>query len=89
MCSPGMQRQPSSGVTPRTGPFGQMMSPMSQQAYIKQKPLTSTEQEQRRSQSMAWEASGASGVNPYETLPRGRMEDYNKMKIRRSPYARA
>ena len=66
-----------------------MFPMMSQQAYVKRKPLTATEQEQRRSQSMAWEAGGGTGQNPYEILPMGRMADYNRMKIPRSPYARA
>jgi hypothetical protein len=54
------------------------------QAYLKKKPLTSQEQEQRRSQSVAWEAGGGTGTNPYENLPEGRMKGFANFKIQRN-----
>lgn len=86
MCNPSMQRQPSSGPNaPRpngTGLFGNRPSDM--QAYLKKKPLTAQEQEQRRSESMAFEAGGFSGPNPYETLPQSRMEGFSQFKIQQN-----
>ena len=80
MCNPG-QRQAQT-QTPRAGLFGNRPSEM--QAYLKQKPLTSQEQEQRRSESMAFEAGGFSGPNPYETLPQSRMEGFSQFRIQQN-----
>ena len=93
MCSPGMQRRNLAAQTSAPRADTGMM-----QAYLKKKPLTAQEQEQRRSESMAFEAGGFSGTNPYETLPQSRMEGFSQFKIQQNrrrmsagapPYARA
>lgn len=101
MCNPSMQRQSSqfrqTPETPEQTAARQRRLQREQQMYLKKKPLTAQEQEQRRSESMAFEAGGFSGANPYETLPKSRMEGFQQFRIQRQrqalsgapPYARA
>ena len=78
MCSPGQRRTPAAQTSAPQADTGMM------QAYLKKKPLTAQEQEQRRSESMAFEAGGFSGPNPYETLPQSRMEGFSQFKIQQN-----
>lgn len=79
MCNPSMQRRTPAAQTSAPQADTGMM-----QSYLKTKPLTAQEQEQRRSQFMAWEAGGGTGTNPYETLPQGRMEGFSQFKIQQN-----
>lgn len=83
MCGP--QQQGSQG--------GAMFQPMTserwQQMQVRRRPLTAQEEEQRRSQSMAWQASGAKGEDPYKYLPQARLDRLPRMPMRRGMYGRA
>lgn len=78
MCSPGQRQTRAAQTSAPQADTGMM------QAYLKKKPLTAQEQEQRRSESMAFEAGGFSGPNPYETLPQSRMEGFSQFKIQQN-----
>lgn len=49
-----------------------------QQMSVRRKPLTAQEEEQRRSQSMAWRASRTEGEDPYKILPQARLDKIKK-----------
>lgn len=62
-----------------------------EQMELRRKPLTAQEQEQRRSQSMAWRETRSEGTNPYERLPQSRLAIVNQRRqtmMRRGPYGR-
>lgn len=66
-----------------------MTSERWQQVQVRRRPLTAQEEEQRRSQSMAWRASRTEGEDPYKILPQARLDRLPRMPMRRGMYGRA
>lgn len=66
--------------TPAAAVLGGPMAGVAyQQMSVRRKPLTAQEEEQRRSQSMAWRASRTEGEDPYKILPQARLDKIKKM----------